>query len=178
MCKGVKIVDVFDIEHLRHVLDSPEGMIARLHYLESPMSTTEQIALVNKFGTQLQNAVLAPFNVDVAKACHHGSSDFTVKYLKKVNPHVNVFSSGDNKSFDHPVADALGAAGQHAKGDFPLLFSTELARATSSLEIHFGLINARSNGTVETMAQMKEQDKKADVWDSFTVPWEGKFRDS
>ena len=44
--------------------------------------------------------------------------------------------------------------------------------------IHFGLINARSNGTVLTMAQMKEQHKKADVWDSFTVPWKGKFKQS
>lgn len=117
-----------------------------------------------------------PFHSDVAKACHHGSSDFSVKFLKMVKPHVNVFSSGDNKSFDHPVADALGAAGQHASGDFPLLFSTELARATSKNGIHFGLINARSNGKVLTMAQMKEQHKKADVWDSFTVPWEGKFK--
>ena len=28
------------------------------------------------------------------------------------------------------------------------------------------------------MAQMKEQHKKADVWDSFTVPWKGKFEGS
>lgn len=60
--KGLTVVDVFDIEWLRHVLDSPEGMIARLQYLEIPMSTTEQIVLVNKFGTQLQNAVLARFD--------------------------------------------------------------------------------------------------------------------
>jgi hypothetical protein len=64
------------------------------------------------------------------------------------------------------------------RGDFPLLFSTELARATTSHGIHFGLINARSNGTVLTMAQMKEQHNKADVWDSFTVPWHGKFEES
>jgi hypothetical protein len=119
-----------------------------------------------------------PFECDVAKACHHGSSDFSIAFLKQVRPQVNVFSSGDNKSFDHPVADALGAVGRHARGEFPLLFSTELARATSSHGIHFGLINARSNGTVLTMAQMKEQHNKADVWDSFTVPWKGKFRDS
>ena len=129
-----------------------------------------ELHLMNHFGS------VNPFRCDVAKACHHGSSDFSVKYLKKVKPQVNVFSSGDNKSFDHPVADALGAAGQHAQGDFPLLFSTELARATSKKGVHFGLINARSNGKVLTMAQMKEQHKKADVWDSFTVPWKGKFK--
>ncbi len=25
------------------------------------------------------------------------------------------------------------------------------------------------------MAQMKEQHNKVDIWDSFTVPWPGKF---
>ncbi|MEJ2700636.1 MAG: hypothetical protein P8Z70_13375 [Desulfuromonadales bacterium] len=35
-----------------------------------------------------------PFRVDVAKACHHGSSDFTVDFLKQARPLVNVFSSG------------------------------------------------------------------------------------
>ncbi len=125
--------------------------------------------LLNHYGSS------HPFESDVAKACHHGSSDFDVSYIKKVNPHVNVFSSGDNKSFDHPMADALGAIGKHTRGDYPLLFSTEIARANSSSRIHYGLINARSNGTVLTMAQMKEQHNKTDVWDSYTVPWSGRF---
>jgi competence protein ComEC len=119
-----------------------------------------------------------PFRCDVAKACHHGSSDFHVDFLKEVRPRANVISSGDNKSFDHPVADAVGALCRQTRGDFPLFFSTELARATSGDKTHYGLINARSNGTVLTMAQMKEQHKnKADVWDSFTEPWKGKFHD-
>ena len=116
-----------------------------------------------------------PFQVDVAKACHHGSSDFSVDFLNKVRPHVNVFSSGDNKSFDHPMADAVGAAGRYTRGDHPLLFLTELARAETRSRTHYGLINARSNGTTLVMAQMKEQHKKADVWDSYTVPWQGRF---
>jgi len=117
-----------------------------------------------------------PFRVDVAKACHHGSSDFHVEFLKKTLPQANVFSSGDNKSFDHPMADAVGAIAKHTRGSHPLLFSTELARATSGNKTHFGLINLRSNGRILVMAQMKEQHKrKADIWDSFTVPWPGKF---
>ena len=117
-----------------------------------------------------------PFRVDVAKACHHGSSDFHVKFLKQTLPQANVFSSGDNKSFDHPMADAVGAIARHTRGSHPLLFSTELARANSKDKIHFGLINLRSNGAVLLMAQMKEQrKKKADIWDSFTLPWPGKF---
>ena len=116
-----------------------------------------------------------PFRVDVAKACHHGSSDFSLAFLKKIRPHVNVFSSGDNKSFDHPMADAVGTAGRQTQGDRPLLFCTELARAESRSRTHYGLINARSNGTVLVMAQMKEQHGKPDVWDSYTVPWKGRF---
>lgn len=116
-----------------------------------------------------------PFRVDVAKACHHGSSDFHVDFLKKTLPQANVFSSGDNKSFDHPMADAVGAIAKHTRGSHPLLFSTELARAVSSTKTHFGLINLRSNGDVLVMAQMKEQHNKADIWDSFTIPWPGKF---
>ena len=119
-----------------------------------------------------------PFRVDVAKACHHGSSDYHVDYLKLVLPQVNVFSSGDNKSFDHPMADAVGASARHTRGDHPLLFSTELARAASAEDTHYGLINMRSNGTVLTMAQMKEQrSSRVDIWDSFTVPWPGKFHE-
>jgi len=116
-----------------------------------------------------------PFRVDVAKACHHGSSDFHVDFLKLTRPHANVFSSGDNKSFDHPMADAVGSVARHTRGTHPLLFSTELARAVSSSGIHYGLINLRSNGKTLVMAQMKEQKSKADLWDSFTIPWKGKF---
>jgi hypothetical protein len=117
-----------------------------------------------------------PFRVDVAKACHHGSSDFHVEFLKRTLPQANVFSSGDNKSFDHPMADAVGAIARHTRGSHPLLFSTELARAHSSRRMHYGLINLRSNGESLVMAQMKEQRRgRADIWDSFTVPWPGKF---
>ncbi|MDH5326360.1 MAG: hypothetical protein OEZ68_11535 [Gammaproteobacteria bacterium] len=116
-----------------------------------------------------------PFRVDVAKACHHGSSDYLVDFLKRVRPMANVISSGDNKSFDHPMADAMGAIGKHCRGNHPLMFSTELARAENNGSTHYGLINLRSNGKVLTMAQMKEQHDKADVWDSYTLPWNGKF---
>ncbi len=60
--RGISVVDVCDMERMRHALDSPEGLIARLQYLEIPMSATEQIALVNKFGSQLQSAVLSRFD--------------------------------------------------------------------------------------------------------------------
>ncbi len=138
--------------------------------LGGDLNIPAQQHLMNYYGSE------NPFRVDVAKACHHGSSDFHVEFLKKALPQANVFSSGDNKSFDHPMADAVGAIARHTRGSHPLLFSTELARAISSSKTHYGLINLRSNGDVLVMAQMKEQrKKKADIWDSFTVPWPGKF---
>ena len=74
------------------------------------------------------------------------------------------------------MADAVGAVAKHTRGSHPLLFSTELARAVSSARTHYGLINLRSNGKILVMAQMKEQRKnKADIWDSFTLPWPGQF---
>ena len=62
VARGISIIDVVDLERLRHALDSPEGLIARLQYLDIPMSSTEQIALVNKFGNQLQNAISSRFD--------------------------------------------------------------------------------------------------------------------
>jgi len=59
---GISIIDIVDLERLRHALDSPEGLIARLQYLDIPMSKTEQIALINKFGSQLQAAVATRFD--------------------------------------------------------------------------------------------------------------------
>lgn len=117
-----------------------------------------------------------PFQVDVAKACHHGSSDFSVEFLKATSPMVTVFSSGDNDTYGHPMADALGASARWMRGDHPLLFSTELARAiTSKGLVKPGLISVRTNGSVLVAAQQKESVRKNDVWDSYSVPWPGAF---
>jgi beta-lactamase superfamily II metal-dependent hydrolase len=80
------------------------------------------------------------FEADVAKACHHGSADFTDLFLRAVNPTATIVSSGDNESYAHPRPDALGAFGKSGRGSRPLIFSTELARSvtqttTPSLEI-------------------------------------------
>ena len=117
-----------------------------------------------------------PFRCDVAKACHHGSSDFTVDYLKKVRPRATVFSSGEARLHDHPLPDALGAATRHSRGNYPLLFSTELARTPIGAGFHYGHINARTNGKQLTMAQKKEKPGLKDPWESFAVPFHGRFR--
>jgi len=130
--------------------------------------------LRSKYGGNL-NA----FRSDINKACHHGSSDFDIEYLKEVSPSATVFSSGDNGNYDHPMPDAIGAAAKHSMGEFPLVFSTELARDNlSSGKIKFGHINARSNGDMIIMAQKKESPGRSTrLWHTFSVPFEGPFGD-
>ena len=94
-----------------------------------------------------------PFRVDAAKACHHGASEFTVDFMKAVKPYATVFSSGDNENYAHPRADALGCAGRYSRGKRPMVFSTELARSMKSADdIHYGLINLRSDGVQMVLA--------------------------
>ncbi len=83
-------------------------------------------------GAKEEETVIAArttFECDIAKACHHGSSDFTDVFLRAVNPIATVISSGDNESHSHPRPDALGAFGKFGRGARPLIFSTELARS-------------------------------------------------
>lgn len=109
--------------------------------------------------------------VDVAKSCHHGSSDFSISFMKALSPFATVISSGDNESYAHPRADALGAAGRYSRGRSPLVFSTELARSYGKAEdILYGMINLRTDGKSMVMAQMKEQRTGSDVWDSYELP--------
>ena len=112
-----------------------------------------------------------PLEVDVAKACHHGSSDFSVDFMAKLNPYATVISSGDNEGFSHPRADAIGCAGKYARGVRPLVYSTELARSVNSRskKVLFGMINLRCNGDEIYISQMKEVNKPSDIWDSYKL---------
>jgi beta-lactamase superfamily II metal-dependent hydrolase len=76
------------------------------------------------------------FEADVAKACHHGSTDFSELFLRATNPIATVVSSGDNERHSHPQADALGAIGRYGRGLRPLIFSTELARSAKNAIKH------------------------------------------
>lgn len=112
-----------------------------------------------------------PFEVDVAKSCHHGSSDFTEEFMKLTNPYATVISSGDNEGHAHPRADAIGCAGKYSRSSRPLVYSTELARSTDlkNKKILYGMINLRCNGKDIYMNQMKEVKNDADLWDSYEV---------
>ncbi|MFW2380604.1 MAG: ComEC/Rec2 family competence protein [Acidimicrobiales bacterium] len=135
---------------------------------------SRSILLGGDLNVQAENHLLAtvgpgPFRVDVAKACHHGSSEFTTTFLKAVSPMMTVISSGDNQNYGHPQPDTLGAIGKHSRGSRPPVFSTELARSTTASRIHYGLINVRTDGTQVVGAQMFESRRAGDMWNSFLV---------
>lgn len=137
----------------------------RTFLLGGDLNTDSQNFLMSKYGNN------NPFEVDVAKSCHHGSSDFSEEFMKLINPYATVISSGDNESFSHPRADAIGCAGKYSKSKRPLVYSTELARSINmkSNKILFGMINLRCNGKDIFISQMKEARNSADIWDSYEV---------
>ncbi len=121
------------------------------------------------------NADPALFKSDVFKCAHHGASDYCEQFLRLVSPQVTVISSGDNESFSHPRADVLGAAGKFGSGNWPLVFSTELARSYApDKQIRFGMVHVRTDGTQLVAAQLKESLSKPNPWDAYTVPFASK----
>lgn len=80
------------------------------------------------------------FAVDVAKACHHGSEDVALAFVKAMRARSTVISSGDNEGFAHPRPVLMGASGRYGREAVdattrreevvpPLVYSTELARS-------------------------------------------------
>ena len=109
------------------------------------------------------------FKVDVAKSCHHGSSDFLIEFMEELQPYATVISSGDNKTYAHPRADAIGCAGKYSRGTRPLVFSTEvLRRVSSGGDILYGKVNFRTDGRVACLSHMKET-PSTDLWTTFLL---------
>ena len=141
---------------------SEDGTWGRSFLLGGDLNTEAEEYLMSHYG----NA--NPFLVDVAKSCHHGSADFTVDFMKRLRPFATVISSGDNESYAHPRAEAVGCAGRYSRGIRPTVFSTELARSINSAgDVLYGMINCRSDGEQIVLAQMKERRTGADIWDSY-----------
>ncbi len=177
----------FGIQVLGPVVSDLMGELA-FKYFKDPAHTVNGHSLVLKlnygtrtflFGGDLnipaEEHLLAhykdenPFEVDVAKSCHHGASEFTLEYMEKVNALATVISSGDNESYAHPRADAVGCAGKYSRSKRPLVFSTELARSSNveTDKIRYGMINMRCDGEKIIMAQMKEVVSDGKVWDLY-----------
>jgi beta-lactamase superfamily II metal-dependent hydrolase len=113
------------------------------------------------------------FEVDVAKSCHHGSSDVSTCFLQATNPLVTVISSGDNEPHSHPRPDTLGLTGKFSRSDRPLIFSTELARSGNEHIKHPNKVRAELRKDIDklsailhddaaTQAQKQKANKKLD----------------
>jgi beta-lactamase superfamily II metal-dependent hydrolase len=96
------------------------------------------------------------FRVDIAKSCHHGSSDFSSTFLAATDPIVTVISSGDNEPHSHPRADTLGTIGKFGRGARPLIFSTELARSAKETIKHPNVLRAALNRLVKQIDQAED----------------------
>lgn len=71
--------------------------------------------------------IKSKLNAHIYKAPHHGSDDFYRPFLNQVNPQISIISSGDNRDYGHPRANAIGAMGQASRSAEPLIFATEIA---------------------------------------------------
>lgn len=186
---GYDVAAGLTIEVLAPVLTRPDGD-CHYQWFEDDSHTINGHSLVLKFKYGNRSVLLGgdlnsdseryllnhyhpnnPFQSDVTKGCHHGASEFEVDFLQAVSPYATVISSGDNENYSHPRADALGCAGRYGRGERPLVFSTELARSfTSGRDIHYGLINLRTDGDQMMLAQMLEKRKSSDLWDAYVLP--------
>lgn len=101
------------------------------------------------------------FEADVAKACHHGSADFTSLYLRAVNPIATVISSGDGEPHCHPRPDALGTFGKHGRGERPLIFSTELARSSKETIKEPNRVRSEIRALMEKRDLEEDDEKRA-----------------
>ncbi|MFV2060944.1 MAG: ComEC/Rec2 family competence protein [Gammaproteobacteria bacterium] len=103
------------------------------------------------------------FQVDIAKACHHGSSDVLVNFMKANNPLATVISSGDNEPHSHPRPDTLGMIGKYSRSDRPLIFSTELARSGNESIKHPNKVRRELRKKIDTeTAIINDPDATAD----------------
>lgn len=132
------------------------------------------------------------FQVDIAKSCHHGSSDFTSEFMDAVYPLATIISSGDQEPHCHPRPDTLGTIGKYSRGERSLIFSTELARSTPEflklskdtinvnpkpiskerLVTVYGMINVRTDGEKIIIAQKLEASAPRGSWDIHEITWD------
>lgn len=83
---------------------------------------------------------ISAFKCDVAKACHHGSSDISYRFLEAINAAATIISSGDAEGHAHPRPEIVGASAcsgfryvDRSKDRLvtPLVYMTEIERSVT-----------------------------------------------
>ncbi len=96
---------------------------------------------------------------DVAKSCHHGSADLSVEFLRAIDAVATVVSSGDKEPYCHPRPETLGVLGKYGRGDWPLIFSTELARSAEEKVKHPYFLRQRLAQAVKDNREIEFRDE-------------------
>lgn len=78
------------------------------------------------------------FACDVAKGCHHGSDDVSLRFLEAMRAAATIISSGDNEGHAHPRPAIVAASALTGRREIdeaadelitPLVYSTEIERS-------------------------------------------------
>ncbi|HEX8566265.1 MAG TPA: MBL fold metallo-hydrolase [Pyrinomonadaceae bacterium] len=179
---GHSVVVKVEYGDVRILLGGDLNIPAENHLLEHYTGINPETASPAEIKTLLTKANKI-FEADVAKACHHGSADFTNLFLQSINSAVTIISSGDEEPHSHPRPDAVGALGKFGRSDRPLIFSTELARSTRDLIIKknptdkelgrtvavYGNIDVRTDGEKVVIGQRFEQTPAHGEWDVYQL---------
>ncbi len=164
---GHSVVLLLEIGNIRMLLggdlNEPSQEYLLEHYTDldpDPRTPTEMETLVSEGRKH--------FEVDIAKACHHGSAHVSPSFLQATNPLATIISSGDNEPHSHPRPDTLGIIGKYSRSDRPLIFSTELARSGNESIKHPNLVRRelrkkidRETAIINDPLATSEQKKKA-----------------
>lgn len=152
---------------------------------DKSLSEAERQALTLQMDDAIDQA-REVLEVDIAKSCHHGSSDFSSEFLRALNPIATIISSGDEEQYCHPRPDTLGTIGKHSRGERSLIFCTELARSSKEyVELEksnsskkkervvtvYGMINVRTDGEKVIIAQKLERATSKRSWDIHKMEW-------
>jgi len=114
----------------------------------------------------------AEFAVDVFKACHHGSEDISLDFLKAVKACATIISSGDNENYSHPRPLLIGASGRYGREAVdmrgqampPLIYSTELARSVRLAYAEKARIRQQTTPVVYDYKPVRNVQLKAGDW--------------
>jgi beta-lactamase superfamily II metal-dependent hydrolase len=133
-------------------LNIPSEQLLLSHHtkMKVPPTNAEQEGLIVEAARKV-------FQVDIAKACHHGSADFSDLFLQSLNPIATIISSGDAEPHAHPRADSLGTVGKFSRGARPLVFSTELSRSAAELVKHPHVLRVQFREAQKSLEQAKDR---------------------